>query len=169
MFSFKFNHPEYSNKILNESLYKIIENNKLLSMATVTQECKAHINTAYYAYDNNLKLYIITDPKSNHSNNVKQNESVSVSIFNSHLQFLKDDMQGIQLFGKCYKTPKLKFPKGTSCFIKRFPVFKGLVTNPEDFAKKAATVKLYTIEVLKIKLFDEERFGKENFIALEVS
>ncbi len=168
MFSFNFNHPEYSDKILNESLYDIMENNKLLSMATVTQERKAHINTAYYAYENNLKLYIITDPKSNHSKNVKQNESVSVSIFNSHLQFWEDDMQGLQLFGKCYKTPKLELLKGTWCFIKRFPVFKELVTRPEDFAKKAVTVKLYTIEVLKIKLFDEERFGEENFITLEI-
>ena len=168
MFNFNFNHPEYKNKLLNESLFDIIKSNKLLSMATITNGNVAHINTAYYAFDNKMTLYIITDPKSQHSINVKENKSVAASIFNSHLTFWEDDMQGVQLFGKCYKTQLMQLPKGTSCFIKRFPVFKELVTKPEDFVKKAVIVKLYTIEVSRIKLFDEKRFGEEIFIELVI-
>lgn len=165
---FKFKHSKYSDKKLNESILDILENNTLLSLATVRPDGKPYINTAYYAFDNKLRLYIITDPKSNHSKNLEKNKSASVSIFNSKLRFWKDDMQGLQLFGKCYKTTLMQLPKGTSCFLKRFPVFKELVKSPKDFVKKAVSVKLYTIEISHIKLFDETRFEEEEFINLKI-
>ncbi len=164
----KFGNKEHSDKKLNESIKEIIEQNKLLSLATVTPSGKAHINTLYYAYDDKLRLYVITDPKSDHSLNLLKNKSAAVSIFKSNQKFWKDDLQGLQMFGKCYKTKLLQMPKGTTKFLKRFPLFKDLVKKPKDFAKKAVGVKLYTIEVKRIKLFDEKRFGEEVFINLKI-
>lgn len=168
MLNFKFHHFEYADKELNESLFDILNNNKLLSMATISPNGESYINTAYYAFDEKLRLYIITDPKSNHSSNLIKNSSIATSVFDSHLKFWKDKLQGVQLFGKGYKTPISQLPKGTACFIKRFPLFKEIVKNPKDFMKKAVAVKLYTLEIKKIKLFDEARFGEETFIELYI-
>ena len=63
MFKFKFHHPEYPDKKLNESIFEILNNNTLLSLATVTPKGNAYINTAFYAFDEKLRLYIVTDPK----------------------------------------------------------------------------------------------------------
>ena len=71
----KFKHSEYSDKKLNESLFDILNHNKLLSLSTVTSKREAYINTAYYSFDEKLKLYIITDPNSNHSINLNKNSS----------------------------------------------------------------------------------------------
>ena len=168
MFSFRFHNKKYEDKKLNESLFDILNNNKLLSIATINSKKESYINTAYYSFDEKLKLYIITNPKSNHSINLSKNYSVAVSIFDSHLKFWEDKLQGVQLFGKGYKTPISQLPKGTSCFIKRFPPFKEIVKNPKDFMKKSVTVMLYTLEISRIKLFDEKRFGEENFIELKL-
>ena len=40
--------------------------------------------------------------------------------------------------------------------------------TPGDFAKKAVTVKMYTIEINRIKIFDEARFGEENYIETRI-
>jgi len=168
MFNFKFNRPEYPDNKLNESIFEILNNNKLLSLATITPRGNAYINTAFYAFDEKLRLYIVTDPKYNHSMNLNKNSSIAATIFDSHLKFWKDKLQGVQLFGKGYRTPILQLHKGTSCFLKRFPVFKELVKSPKDFMKKAVTVKLYTLEINHLKLFDEIRFGEENFIELRL-
>jgi len=137
-------------------------------MATINPNGESYINTAYYAFDEKLRLYIITNPKSNHSINLSKNPSVSVSIFDSHLKFWEDKLQGVQLFGTGYKTPISQLPRGTSCFLKRFPLFKEIVKKPKDFMKKSVAVKIYTLEIKKIKLFDEKRFGEENFIELKL-
>jgi len=165
----RFNHSQYSDRQLNESLFDILEHNKLLSLATVTSNGNAYINAAYYAFDEKLKLYIITDPKSNHCINLNKNSSVAVSIFDSHLKFWYDKLKGVQLFGRGHKTTLSQLPKGTYCFLKRFPLFKELVKNPNDFMKKGVGVKLYTLEINKIKLFDEKKFGEENFIDLNLN
>jgi len=85
----KFKHKKHSDKKLNESIIDILENNKLLSLSTVTPNGKAHINTAYFAFDKKLNLYIITDPKSNHCKNLQKNNSVAASIFKSSQRFWK--------------------------------------------------------------------------------
>ena len=163
---FKFKHAKYSDKKLNESLFNILKNNKLLSLSTVTHSGKAHINTAYYAYDDKLRLYIVTDPKSKHSKNLEKNNSVAVTIFNSKLRFWTDDVQGLQLFGKCYKTPLNQLSEGTKAFVKRFPLFKESVKVPKDF--ESSEVKLYTIEIKRIQMFDEKIFGEEKVVNLKI-
>ena len=117
MFNFKFNRPEYPDNKLNESIFEILNNNKLLSLATITPRGNAYINTAFYAFDEKLRLYIVTDPKYNHSMNLNKNSSIAATIFDSHLKFWKDKLQGVQLFGKGYRTPILQLHKGTSCFF----------------------------------------------------
>ena len=52
--------------------------------------------------------------------------------------------------------------------VSELHVFKEIVKNPKDFMKKAVSVKLYTLEIERIKLFDETRFGEENFIELSI-
>ncbi len=167
MITFQFNHPDYADQQLNKCIYDILEMNKLMSMATVDDKQKAHINTAYFAYNNQLHLYLITDPSSQHSKNVENNDSVALTIFNSHQEFWTE-LQGLQLFGRCMKTPILQVPNAFGCFLKRFPVFKEFVNNPKDMLKKSAEVRFYTIEVARIKLFDEPNFGEENYINLTV-
>ncbi len=167
MITFKFNHPEYSDQQLNKSIHDILENNKLISMATVDDEQKAHINTAYFAFSNNLHLYLITNPSSKHSINVKNNNSVAVTIFNSQQEFWTE-LQGLQLFGECMITKILQIPNAFSCFLKRFPVFKDFANNSVEMLKKSSDIRFYTIEVERIKLFDEPSFGEENYINLTI-
>jgi uncharacterized protein YhbP (UPF0306 family) len=169
MFSFKFNNPDYCDEKLNESLFDIVNKTSLLSMSTVCPSGDAHINVAYYAYDQYLNLYIITSPTTKHAINLLSNGSVAATVFDSHQKFWEDQMQGMQIFGICKKTSVMHVPRALKAFATRFPVFSSLISAPEDFAKKAVDVRLYSILPQKIKLFDEARFGEEVFIELQLN
>jgi hypothetical protein len=164
---FEFGHKDYADQALNESLSGILNDAKLLSMATVTPDGVAHINNAYFAFDDALRLFIITDPESVHGRNLAANHSVAVTVFDSHQEFWTP-LRGLQLFGTCQQTSLLGLPHALSCFLGRFPVFSELVRNPADFATKAVSVKLHTITIERLKLFDEPAFGEEVYIELSI-
>jgi uncharacterized protein YhbP (UPF0306 family) len=164
---FAFGHKDHDDNALNESISVILNAAKLLSMATVRSEGVAHINTAYFAFDDALRLFIITDPESVHGRNLVSNHSVAVTVFDSQQEFWTP-LRGLQLFGTCQQTPLMGLPHALNCFLGRFPVFSELVRNPADFATKAVTVKLHTITVERLKLFDEPTFGEEVYIDLNI-
>jgi uncharacterized protein YhbP (UPF0306 family) len=159
----KFGHPTFPDQKINESLIAILEGTRLLSMATVNSDHSTHINTAYFAYDENLHLYIITDPKSKHAKNLARNPSVAATVFDSHQEFWTP-LRGLQLFGECSKTPVLHVLKALKTFSHRFPVFSEAVKSPLDFVAKSLEVRFYTIVVKRVKVFDEPTFGEEVFI-----
>jgi uncharacterized protein YhbP (UPF0306 family) len=86
---------------INQSLNEILAANKLLSMATVTPQNNSWINTAYYAYDNFLNIYIVTYPSAQHSKNAEYNSTCAISIFDSHHE--SGPKRGVQLFGAIEK------------------------------------------------------------------
>lgn len=52
----------YSEARVRSSVFRILEENVLCSIATVTAATRAHINTAYFCYSDDLELYfLITD------------------------------------------------------------------------------------------------------------
>ncbi len=167
MLAFKFQHDKYSDEQLNRSITDVLEHGRLLSMSTVRPDGSAHINTAFYSFDSSLRLFIITDPKTGHGTNLASNPSVAVAIFNSHQEFWTP-LRGLQLFGTCRQTPLLQIPHALSSFVKRFPVFSELVKSPADLASKTLAIRFHTIDVKRLKLFDEPTFGEEVFIDLKV-
>jgi len=165
---FKFKHPALSDEALNSSIQSILESSHLTSMATVNQDGTSHINTAFFAFDDNLRLIIVTDPSTKHAKNLEKNSSVACNVYDSHQKFWTP-LRGIQLFGKCSKTPLVQVPHALSAFSQRFPVFKELVSNLEDFAKKAVKIRFYTIDVERIKILDEPTFGEEVYVNLDLN
>ncbi len=164
----KFNHPNFADADLNESIEAILSTTRLLTMATVSPDGTAHANTAYFAYDDSARLFLITDPATVHAKNLRRIPSVAATVFDSHQEFWTP-LRGLQIFGTCIETPMLELPHALLCFTSRFPVFAELVKHPADFAAKAVSVKLHTLAVSRIKLFDEPHFGEEVFIDLSLS
>lgn len=165
--SFVFEHKDHLDSALNESISGILNATKLLSMATVRMDGTAHINNAYFAFDEALRLFIITDPQSVHGRNLATNHSVAVTVSDSNQEFWTP-LRGLQLCGTCQQTSLLGLPHALTCFLGRFPVFGELVRGPADFAAKALDVRLHTITVERLKLFDEPAFGEEVYIDLEI-
>jgi nitroimidazol reductase NimA-like FMN-containing flavoprotein (pyridoxamine 5'-phosphate oxidase superfamily) len=80
------------------SLFRILKSNMLCSMATVTAEGRAHINTAYFSFPRDLVLYFLSHPSSTHCRNLATNPSIAIAVFSSR-QIWSGPDQGLHCLG----------------------------------------------------------------------
>lgn len=144
-----------------QSVEEIMSENELLSMST-TGDREPHINTAFFSYEN-LRLYIFTPPETVHGQNLEDNPSVAVDIHDSHQEWT-DYKKGLQIFGKAeLKNSQEILDK----YRERFPGMNELAEEVEELGQFDS--EFYVITPGKIKIFDEPRFGKENWVNVKVN
>lgn len=155
----------YNLQKVKNSIRDVIRSNYLLSMSTSDKE-EPHINTAFYAFDDGLNLYILTPPKTKHGKNLEENSSVAVDIHDSHQKF-NDDKQGLQIFGTAeIVAEEDKIAEILELYTERFPAAEKFASSPEDIGELDSS--FYRIKPERIKLFDEPNFGTETWIDVEI-
>ena len=157
---------EVSNIRVSESLSRILNGNILCSISTMTPDGKPYINTCFYSFTNDLKLYVFTSPKSAHAINVENNSACSVNIFSS-LQKIGDDLLGGQLFATMKQLDIVKGLVAFRNYTERFPI---LLTwaNSWDAILKGFQSRFYEITILSGKILDEGAFGKEEYVEFDI-
>ena len=144
-----------------ESIKKILEKNKLLTLSTFDKNIP-HSNTAFYTFDNKFNLYIWSEEGTAHGKNMLKNKKVAVNIFDSSQKW-GSLLQGIQVRGVAKQIRNIGMVKVGLLYLKRFPAAIKIVKNPARFHDKIFESKLYKIELREIKVFDEKNFGKGGF------
>ncbi len=166
----KFNHPKYSDDILNTSISGILSANTLLSLANIRKtngELESWISTAFYAFSSSLELYILTPPDTQHIQNLSYSKSVALAIYDSHQEPTKHK-RGLQIFGQCSQASGLRLVDGYRLYASRFVWLPDFIKQPDDFAKGIIQSKLFVISPKVVKIFDEPTFGEEIWITLNV-
>lgn len=163
----QFNHAQYSDEILAASVCALLDNNIILAMATV-QVGDSYINSAHFAYNERLELIIFTHPYAEHSQNLLLNTSVAVAVWNTPPVWGLY-LQGLQMFGHAAPVPTESLPQAITVYRQRFPAFGNVIHAAEDFERNITTMRLYAIQVERIKLIDELRFGKRNWITAAIT
>ncbi|MBI2356749.1 pyridoxamine 5'-phosphate oxidase family protein [Candidatus Dojkabacteria bacterium] len=148
---------------ITESIESILKSTSLLSMATVNGK-KAHINTAFFAYDENFYIYFLSDSKSQHIKNIKNNNSVAVTVYTSN-QTLADKLKGIQIFGTCKQANGKTLLNAFLAYSKRHSIFRKEIKKPIDL--KLWGSKLYCIKPEYFKILDEKVFGVGKWVEVK--
>ncbi len=65
------------------SIEEICRKNELLALATISEGSKVFNATAFYVYDEDFNFYILTEPDTDHCENLEKNSSISLSIYDS--------------------------------------------------------------------------------------
>ncbi|MEK6847783.1 MAG: pyridoxamine 5'-phosphate oxidase family protein [Nanoarchaeota archaeon] len=143
---------------ISSSIINILKRNYLLTLST-SKNNKPYSNTAFYAFDKNMGLYIWSEEESVHSENLKKNKRVAINIFDSR-QKLGSLLQGLQATGTANIVDRRELINAGMLYIKRFPKTMKLVKNPNDFHSKLFESRIYKINLEEIKVFDEKTFGK---------
>ncbi len=161
----------YDQKMLQESIASILEATKLCSMATflsTDNDTQPYINTVYFAYSDDLKIYFLSQPTLQHSLNLAQNSAIALAVFDSSQPF-GSHLQGLQIFGEGILTAGQSARFGFDLFTKRFPKLLDRVSSFEDYERGVIKSRFYEISTLKVKIFDEPRFGKDVWITATVN
>ena len=149
------------NKKILDSIGKILNKNKLLTLSTSRGD-QPYSSTAYYVFDNNFNLYIWSEGGTTHERNISKNNKVAVNIFNSSQKW-GSLLQGIQATGIATKISNKELVRVGTLYVKRFPASLKIVKNVKGFHNKVFSSRLYKIKLDKIKVFDEKSFGKGGF------
>ena len=160
-----FCHKSHPDARINKSLSEILESNVLFSVASIKGGKESWINTAYYAYSNKLKFYFLTPPTTQHSKNIKHNDSVAVSIFDTH-QAVTGKKRGLQIFGTSHRAMGKEIEDGIQVYGKRFSGFGERIHTPDDFEKFKMESRIYVVDPRVIKIFDEVIFGEEQWVTV---
>jgi len=160
-----FHHPDYSGEDLQASIHEILDSNILCAMATIKEGKTSYIHTAYYCYNQHLTFFMLTDPKSQHCQNLLENDSVALAICDSH-QPWTEDQKGLQILGRCERAKGETLVEATKLYLKRFVELREWIKHPGDFVKGALETRPYVIYTHWLKLYDTERFGDDNFIPI---
>jgi uncharacterized protein YhbP (UPF0306 family) len=137
---------------VQRDIFDILEASPLCSMSTVTPDGRAHINTAYFCYSEELELYFLSHPRSTHCQNLRANSSMAISIFSSNQQWPGPD-RGVQLFGTVIEAQDAEAAKAEELYAKRFSAYDEWKESPSG--NVGAEYQFYRFVVLRLKVLDE--------------
>jgi uncharacterized protein YhbP (UPF0306 family) len=139
------------------SVLRILGDNGLCSIATVSAGARPHVSTAYYCVSPTLELYFLSHPSSVHCRNLAARPAAAVAVFSSSQRWGGRD-RGLQLFGSCGLATGPRAAEADRLYRARFPRFaswrEGL--SPGEVASE---YRFYRFVTRRLKLLDEETLG----------
>jgi uncharacterized protein len=148
---------------VRRSAMRILRDNVLCSMATVTSRNRAHVNTAYFSFSNGLELYFLSDPASLHSRNLSTNRSMAVAVYSSSQTWGGPD-RGLQLFGTCSEARGAYAGRAERAYARRFADYALWRSAAADRGR--AALRFYRFRTTRLKLLDEAEFGDAVFVSV---
>jgi uncharacterized protein YhbP (UPF0306 family) len=136
-----------------------LKSHKLMTLATVSGN-KPWVATVYYAVDDNLNLYLVASPKTEHGQAAARNKNVACNIADSH-QLVTDKKVGMQIQGAIERLKGIAAVKGALKMWHRVNPGKEAIINWENMSKKAIKSRTYKVTPKKIRFFNEELYGEK--------
>jgi uncharacterized protein YhbP (UPF0306 family) len=130
---------------------ELLEASTLCAISTVSPSGRAHVNTAYFAWGPDLRIVWLSEPRSQHSRNLRANSSAAVAVFDSSQTWGKPD-RGVQVFGTAGPG------SDDSVYAARFPDYEGF-----------GAYLPYELVPTRVKLFDERALGAGTFVTARVA
>jgi len=153
--------PHITPEHLRRRILDVLETTVLCSMATVTPDHTAHINTAYFACSDALELFFLSYPTSRHCRNLDANPSIAITVFSS-AQPWGDLGIGVQMFGRAGKVTDAGAEDAERWYGARFPLYQ--TWKASERADLARQYSFYRCLVNTVKLLDERTFGDAVFV-----
>jgi uncharacterized protein YhbP (UPF0306 family) len=157
---------EISLRRVQRSIHRLLAENVLCSMASITVDGRAHINTAYFSYSPELEIYFLSHQKALHCQNILSNPSMAIAVFSSNQAWGSSDC-GLQLFGICKQVTRRQVDKAAKLYSKRFAEYNawkaGLASDSlgQDY-------RFYRFVTAELKVFDEKELGAGIFVLTNV-
>jgi uncharacterized protein YhbP (UPF0306 family) len=161
--------PDYESERLGAVVGAILRSSELCSMATVAEDRTPHINTAYFAFDEELRLYFLSNPASLHCQNVARRPAMAVAVFDTR-QPWGTPGKGLQLFGTGALAAGKAETRAREAYGTRFPLFREFSTSAgaSQAGPSFRLLRLYEFTLSRVKILDEEQLADEANVAAEI-
>jgi len=136
-------------KGLRPRLLSFLRAHQVLTLAAVEEAREPVAAALFYAVDNQLRLYVVTDPQSRHGRAMLAGGVVAGTVQRDQQQW--HEIQGIQFRGSCRQLDGAARKRGWGIYTARFPFL--LLENQVMTAALAKTA-LWRIEPDWVRLID---------------
>lgn len=149
-----------TNTQVREDIFKFIKKNGIMTLATQSSK-GPWVCTVYYGVDDNMNLYIVTDPNSTHGKAMTKNNKVAFNIFDSHQKIFKPK-EGVQGSGTIEIVKGIRnITKALALWHKQNPGVEKNITINE--VKKFKDTKVWKITSKYLKFFNKELYAPEEY------
>jgi uncharacterized protein len=139
---------------IERAAFGLLDASTLCAISTVSPRTTAHINTAYFAWNDEFDIFWLSDPAARHSRNIRVRPSTAIAVYDSHQVWGKPD-RGIQLFGSTRQLSATETAHAEALYAARFPGY----ATPDLRA-----YRFYRFRTDRLKVFDEPVFGTGVFV-----
>lgn len=145
-----------------DSIERLLDGTRLLSMATVGDEGVPWLHNAYFAYDADLHLYFLTRAGTRHVDNLPNSRGrVAAAVADSRQDPVPGTRQGLQLQGRCEPAGGGRLRRGAEVFGARYPAFAAVARQAAGPDPAAGPMRLFVFTADLVKIFDEPSFGRD--------
>jgi uncharacterized protein YhbP (UPF0306 family) len=165
--SIAFQAHEVSSAELAESVSAILDETRVLGLATTTAGGSPDACNAHFAYDGECRLYILTPPATSHIQNIQRDGRVAVVVSDTQ-QTADGGLHGLQIAGRAAQASGDELEQGLAAYRDRFPATATALASKESLEASGWDSRMYVIWPEKVTVFDERRFGPERWIEASV-
>jgi uncharacterized protein YhbP (UPF0306 family) len=131
---------------------ELLEASTLCAISTVGPRGRAYVNTAYFAWAQDLRVIWLSEPGARHSRNLRAHATAAIAVYDSSQTWGKPD-RGIQIFGDA----RAGGPDAEEAYAARFAAYE-----------PRPAFRFYELVPSRVKLFDERALGAATFVTARV-
>lgn len=151
----------------------VLDGTALMSVATTLPGGGPWINNAYFAYDEDFRLYFLSRPQTAHSRNLRADDAaaggrVAVAVADSQQPAIPGRRRGVQLEGRC-RVAAADVHRAITAFSARFPGFAAVAATTAAPDPTDRAPRLYVVTVAAFKLFHEPVLGTDVWLSGRVT
>jgi uncharacterized protein YhbP (UPF0306 family) len=148
---------------LRLSIDDILGTGMLLALATVGSDGFPHANTAFFAHDDDLVVYFVSERSARHSTNLRRDPRVTASVFLDPPTY-GEQLRGVQLAGEADQVSTVDTSTALATYQGKFPTFAVDAQARERFLQADGPSVLFRLRVDAVTVLDEPRFGRRRYI-----
>ncbi|GLY95813.1 pyridoxamine 5'-phosphate oxidase family protein [Actinoplanes sp. NBRC 103695] len=150
------------------SVRQILAGRDLMSMATYSTDLGPHVNSAFFAADDDLIMWFVSERTTRHSLNIAAEPRVSASVFLDPPTY-GEGLCGIQVWGTAREARQDERAHAVAVLRLRFPSFAADTKVLEGFLNASLPSTFYRLEVSELTVLDEPRFGRRVYVRAAVA
>ncbi|GAB2715821.1 pyridoxamine 5'-phosphate oxidase family protein [Kitasatospora kifunensis] len=152
---------------LRKGVEGLLAESMVLTLATAGPEHGPHANLAFYAFDDDLVLYFVSERSTRHSLHLSEQARAAATVFLPPPVF-GEQLRGVQLIGRAGEAWGHQAQAALTAYQGRYPSFAQDPQVRDQFLAGGGAVALYRFQVEELTAVDEPHFGRRNYLRARV-
>ncbi|KJK58693.1 pyridoxamine 5'-phosphate oxidase family protein [Saccharothrix sp. ST-888] len=145
----------------------LLAESMVLTLATAAPEFGPHANLAFFAHDEDLVLYFVSERSTRHSRYLAEEARAAATVFLPPPVF-GEQLRGVQLTGSAGEAWGRQAEAALAAYRRRYPAFAEDPEVRQQFLTGAGAAALYRFQVEELTAVDEPHFGRRNYLRAAV-